>query len=176
MASSLQLAQDVDATSGRPMKENVPMSIACKSLVRSVLVASALGALAVGCSAAAGDEATGASTDALTTLPEANCTLIAGSTASEMHTGFAVMRVGGGYTGTDTRITGFVQAVHAAGGTGGYTVFQVQGGLGVSWYAIDVTHVAESTMTSLVNTSPYNAPPVSAGYYSCSYNWGDYQL
>jgi hypothetical protein len=131
-------------------------------------------ALAIGCGGAPPDDAE-ASAGALAVsniLPEATCTLISGVDTSPISG--ATMRVGGGYYGTDPSVLHFQQAMGAIGGVGHYTISRGVGPNSVSWYAIDVTYIDRGAAAGVV--AQYPDAPVSAGLYSCTYNWGDYVL
>jgi hypothetical protein len=77
-----------------------------------------------------------------------------------------------GQDGPDRSVLAFQQALMAAGASGIYTVSN--GGGSTAWYAMDVSRVGAATVESIVNQ--YTFAPVSAGYFSCTYLWGDYQL
>jgi hypothetical protein len=131
-------------------------------------------ALAIGCGGAPPDDAeVSASAVGSAVLPEAMCSLVSGVDTSGL-SGGSTMRVGGGYSGPDASVMQFQQAIGAIGGVGRYTISRGVGVGSVSWYAIDVTHVDRSAVTGVVGQYP--GAPVSAGLYSCTYNWGDYVL
>ena len=133
------------------------------------------GALAIGCSGGPADDAeSGASAFTSPPLPEAMCSLIAGVDTSGLSDAQPTMRVGGGYRGPDASVMQFQHDVGAIGGTGRYTILKGIGANSVSWYAIDVSHVAQGTVTGVVDQYP--SPPVAAGFYRCTYLWGDYVL
>jgi hypothetical protein len=145
------------------------------TIVRSVLVASTLAVAVAGCSADPGSEASSGADQAYTTmyqhLPEATCTLIAGNGLAANHP--LTMKWGGGYSGPDQHVIDFENAIHAAGGSGNYTISY--NAAATSWFAIDVTHASSSLVTAAA-VQYQSVSPVYSGYYSCDYDWGDYYI
>jgi len=128
---------------------------------------------AVACSAGAPPaEHEESSGEALTILPEAVCTLIAGVDKSGLQANQLQLKVAGG-SSPDPNVVAFQTQIRSL--KVGTLMYTIAAPGPESWYALDVTGDDSGTVASIVNAYA-NVSPVWAGYYSCTYLWGDYEL
>ncbi|HEY2510358.1 MAG TPA: hypothetical protein VGI39_05870, partial [Polyangiaceae bacterium] len=116
--------------------------------------------LAIGCGAAP-DESVSQNDQALgARLPEARCSLIAGTDPKGFAKVGLFLSVGGG--GVDGQSVAFENLIYNDGGSGSYTARQSVGG-SAAWYVIDVSYAPSAAkITSDVDAN--TAAPISAGY------------
>jgi hypothetical protein len=128
-------------------------------------------ALLAACGAPGGGEDAANAEQAYTPMPEGVCTLVAGSDPAHI-SGNAWPSSHAIYGGSDANVLAFEQDVGSQGASGTWWV----SGYGTNaWLAIDASTVAPGTDEALANAWA-NVAPVNAGYFTCTWLWGDFPL
>ena len=138
----------------------------------------AFAALAIGaaaCGASDGGEEASATGDAVTKyvpMPEGVCTLRAGADPAHL-SGNEWPSSAASYPGTDPTVSAFQHDAASRGGTGTWWVTGYSGNN--AWLAVDASSMSDADAAALANQWS-GVAPVNAGYFTCTWLWGDFEL